>query len=288
MVRGSDGRPRAGCRIALFLAVFIAMNASLALSTRAAMGSLRRDSFLVIAILAFSATAAVAIARRFFDRRSFVSLGLGGRSRAIRDLVFGFGLSGVMAAAVFVILWQTGHAVAISATTDPARLAAIVLTGLASTALIGFWEELVFRGYLFHNLRDGIGLTATVIISCLLYGAVHAANPNATLVSSAIIVGFGLLRLYGVLATGLLWLSMGMHIGWNFFQAPVLGFAASGHTESATIIEHTRAGPDWISGGAFGLEGSVVTLPVMGLALVAMWGWSRRRSSSRTPRAPTS
>lgn len=147
---------------------------------------------------------------------------------------------------------------------------------LLTTILIGYWEELVFRGYLLQNMVDGLGLRVAVIVSCLLYGAIHAGNPNAGMLSTLIIVLFGYLRIYGYLGSGLLWLSMGMHIGWNFFQGPVFGYAASGHAEKLTVVSHRAAGPDWLTGGDFGPEASVITVPVIVLALLAMRYWVRR------------
>jgi len=129
-----------------------------------------------------------------------------------------------------------------------------------------------------QNLTEGLGLKAAVLLSCFLYGLVHAFNPDAGLLSTAIIVLFGFLRIYGYLSTQQLWLPMGMHIGWNFFQGPMFGYAASGQDSSISLLEHTGAGPDWWTGGAFGPEASLITIPVLDLALGAMWAWARRRA----------
>jgi hypothetical protein len=59
--------------------------------------------------------------------------------------------------------------------------------------------------------------------------------------------------IYAHQKTGQLWLPMGLHLGWNFFQASVFGFAASGQG-SPSLISQTPTGPDWLSGGAFGAE----------------------------------
>jgi hypothetical protein len=141
-------------------------------------------------------------------------------------------------------------------------------------ALVGFWEELVFRGYILQNMAEGMGMRTAIILSCLLYGLVHSLNPNAGLLSTAIIVMFAYLRIYGYLGTGQLWLSIGMHTGWNFFQATVFGFAASGHAEDQTLITHDAQAPDWLSGGDFGPEATVLTIPIVLAALLAMRIWS--------------
>ena len=180
-----------------------------------------------------------------------------------------------MAATVFASMLALGFISDVSMERSPTNALLMLVFPLMLTILIGYWEELVFRGYLLQNMAEGLGMIAAIVVSCLLYGLVHAANPNAGLLSSLIIVLFGFLRIYGYLATGLLWLSIGMHIGWNFFQGPVFGFAASGHLEEQTVIRHDLAGADWLSGGDFGPEASLVTVPVILLALGAMRLWSR-------------
>ena len=125
---------------------------------------------------------------------------------------------------------------------------------------------------------DGIGLKVSVVISCLIYGLIHYMNPNAGVLSSLIIVLFGFMRIYGYLSTKMLWLSIGMHIGWNFFQGPIFGFGASGH-QTATLIDQTSTSQDWLSGGAFGPEGSIFIIPIIFLALFIMRWYSKDRQA---------
>lgn len=293
-----DGRLRAGWRILLFLLLLVGLAVSAQLAIKWMMGGIPKTTtdlrnFIVIAIAAVSATLAVPIARKWLDRRTLTSLGLKWNRQALEDTLFGWLLSGAMVATLFLIMHWSGL-VEVSGINWGKRpmdanelgrfaiwLATVgwgsLIVLLCMDVVVAWWEELVFRGYLFQNLIEGVGLSLAVLVSCLLYGLIHGANPNATLLSSAIIVLFGFLRLYGYLATGQLWLSFGMHIGWNFFQGPIFGYAASGH-ETATLIDQVPVGPDWLSGGKFGPEGSVLVIPVIGVALLIMRFWSRKRS----------
>ncbi|MCB1025758.1 MAG: CPBP family intramembrane metalloprotease, partial [Acidobacteria bacterium] len=234
----------------------------------------------------------VYLARRFLDKKTFVSLGLVVNKRSVMDLVFGFFLSGAMAATFFLILQTTGliefHGFNLGVDLGTAQnksgyvqfMSVISIGSLAlmllEHILVGYWEELVFRGYLFQNMVSGMGLSLAIIASCLIYGLIHAGNPNAGILSSSIIVMFGFLRLYGYLSTKLLWLSIGMHIGWNFYQGPIFGFAASGH-KKATLFNITQNGPDWLTGGEFGPEASVIVIPIVIGAMFAMRWWSKRQ-----------
>lgn len=271
-----DGRLRAGWRIAAFLAIFYTVALPLLFGLRALLG-FSKSSPMVIVIIAASATLAVYIARRWIDRKSLKSLGLKRGMRGLADVAFGFLLSGLMAGVVFGAMLAMGFIsnVQVSAISWP--MAGVLAGSLFVMALVGFWEELVFRGYVLQNMAEGMGMKTAIVISCALYGLIHAANPNANALSTAIIMLFGYLRIYGYLSTGQLWLSIGMHTGWNFFQATVFGFAASGHAEAQTLLTHDDQSADWLSGGKFGPEASVLTIPVVLFALVAMRLWSRIR-----------
>lgn len=273
-----DNRLRAGWRIASFLLIFYAIALPLLFGLRALLG-FSKTSPMVIVIIALSATPAVYIARRWIDGKSFASLGLRWNVRAASDLSFGFFLSGLMAASVFAAMVVFGFIENIKVVVDLPTALNLIAIPLLTMALVGFWEELVFRGYILQNMAEGLGMKTAIIISCLIYGAVHAMNPNAGLLSSTIIVLFGFLRIYGYLCTGQLWLSIGMHTGWNFFQATVFGFAASGHAEAQTLVSHDAAAPSWLSGGSFGPEASLLTIPVVVAALYVMRAWSRRGGS---------
>lgn len=282
-----DGRLRAGWRILLFFVLLAGISVALQLTTRAMLGSLPAGGTLVFGLIAVAATVAVYLARRFLDRKSFVSLGLGNAAIAWKDLAFGFALSGTMAASIFLLMWVSGLVTGVRLTWgDGGMTAALLLAALVPTIFIGYWEELVTRGYLFQNMREGMGPGLAIVVSCLLYGFMHAANPNASVLSTVIIMLFGFLRLYGYLATGLLWLSMGMHIGWNFFQGPVFGYAASGQASAEVLLSHSPAGPEWLSGGAFGPEASVLMIPVVIAALLVMHGWAKRRGGATIERLP--
>jgi len=288
LINPGDNRLRAGWRILLFLLLMIGMAVGAQLGLRAILGSLPKTSSLIFVLLAVVATIAVYVARRWLDKKSFVSLGLSNPAIAWQDVLFGFALSGAMAAIVFGTMLGLGIVSNVQILAPDLAAMAPLLSLLLITILIGYWEELFFRGYILQNMIEGLGLKIAVVVSCLLYGAVHAANPNAGVLSTLLIVLFAYLRIYGYLATGLLWLSIGMHIGWNFFQGPVFGFAASGHKDAHSLITHDLTGPAWLSGGDFGPEASVLTVPVVLLALLVMrfWASSRPSVACSPPRLP--
>ena len=277
----SEGRLRAGWRIVLFFLALGTIGNGLIFGIQALIGGrpdpgIGRD-FLLIGVLAVVMTALLPLGRKWLDKRNVISLGLRWDGLAVKDLLFGWLLSGAMALVFFFVLKTAGLLTIDSFAWSSGAFLTPLLAYFVVHVLVGWWEELFFRGYLFDNFVAGMGMLPAIAVSCVLYGVVHMVNPNASLLSGTIIVLLEFLRLYGLLSTRQLWLSMGMHMGWNFFQGPVFGFGASGH-ETFRMIQHSLEGPAWLTGGAFGPEASIITIPVVLAALGAMHLWSTRVS----------
>jgi uncharacterized protein len=90
----------------------------------------------------------------------------------------------------------------------------------------------------------------------------HLVNPGATLLNAAAIsIEAGVLLAAAYMLTRRLWLCIGIHIAWNFTQGGIFSVAVSGG-QSKGLLRSNMVGPDWLTGGAFGAEASVVALAV--------------------------
>ena len=140
-----------------------------------------------------------------------------------------------------------------------------LLVPLISTAIMpAFTEELLFRGILFRWIEEFGGSWVALIVTSVLFGLAHSQNPNATWFSSlAIGVEAGLMLGGAYMLTRSLWMPMGLHAAWNFTQGPILGVPVSGLPEHG-LVTARLSGPAILSGGAFGLEASVIALVVAG------------------------
>lgn len=156
----------------------------------------------------------------------------------------------------------------------------------------GYFEELLTRGVFFRLLDEWLGTRTALVLSALFFGFAHGRNPNATLVSSlSIALSAGVLLAAAFLATRRLWVSMGLHFGWNFTQGAIYGVPISGFSAQGILDGHL-SGPQLLSGGRFGPEASVFVLP---LGLIASFyflsraarqgeihppSWRRRRAAA--------
>lgn len=100
-----------------------------------------------------------------------------------------------------------------------------------------------------------------------MFGLLHLGNPHSSLLGAiGIALQAGLLFGAAYLLTRRLWMAIGIHAAWNFMQTAIFGLNVSGMpTEPGILVAHVR-GPEWLSGGAVGIEGSIVTI-VLGLII---------------------
>lgn len=153
---------------------------------------------------------------------------------------------------------------------------------------VGFYEELLSRGYRLKNLAEGLSgkylkpqaaILLATMISSINFGIMHASNPNSNLASTLNISLAGLLLSTAYVLTGQLAIPIALHISWNFFQGNVFGFPVSGMSfRSATIIQIEQGGPDLWTGGAFGPEAGLLSTLIMLLGILATLLWVRKRS----------
>jgi len=184
------------------------------------------------------------------------------RELAARDVptlgVAGLLLGALLISVVVLVLWLAGSYQVTGTNPGVNWLPAVLTTGLGA----GITEEIITRGVLFRTVEEGLGTWWALAISALFFGAAHIFNPGATLWSSlaiAIEAGVLLALLYHV--TRSLWPCIGLHAAWNVMQGTVFGIPVSG-TEAHGWLVSSRTGPDWLSGGVFGAEASVVALIV--------------------------
>jgi hypothetical protein len=220
-----------------------------------------------------SINASVLLARRFFDRRSLVSLGLQLDRQSLWDLVAGFLIAAAMMLLIYFIEralgWLTFQGFAwqrISA--SQAALATLVM--LAVFIIVGWQEELLARGYHLQNIAEGLNLPWGVLLSSLFFALAHWFNPNMSFLSVAGLFLAGLFLAYAYVRTRRLWLSIGLHIGWNFFGGVVLGFPVSG-LSMFRLVEQSVNGPEVFTGGAFGPEAGLVLLPALALGTILVY-----------------
>jgi uncharacterized protein len=230
----------------------------------------------VVAMEVITSVAAYLILVRLIERRSPHELSLRAiPTKGVSGLLGGI----VLFSTVVALLWLFGsyHVSGINPQVD--WLPAVLVVGVAA----GIGEEVMVRGALFRILEEGVGTWGALAISALVFGGVHIFNPDATLWSSlAIAIEAGILLALVYHLTRSLWASIGLHAAWNTMQGPVYGIPVSGFDKPGWLVS-SRTGPDWLSGGAFGAEASVVALSVCSLVSLVLIVVAIRRNTIVAP-----
>ncbi|XOV94925.1 MAG: lysostaphin resistance A-like protein [Bacteroidota bacterium] len=280
---------RALWRILLFVGIFLILSLAI-IGSFSLVIEMDDNGPLKFTLVSIAATIAAYISRTYIDKESLLSLGLKPDIQSFMDVLSGIIIGALaMTTTYFIMLatrliefngfsWWAKDIGRVMPFSNDSLLTALIM--FWQFIAIAWWEELLFRGILIQNIKEGLGLKWAVVISTLIFGVVHAGNPNATLLSTALIILITFLLVYAYIKTGQLWLPFGIHLGWNFFQSSIFGFASSGLT-TPTMISQTPLGPDWLSGGEFGAEASVLIIPLIliSLLLIRLWtNWSRRDS----------
>lgn len=256
-------------RIVVFLLLLsvlgLAIGLPLALTLRAAHVPVVQGSEIgaIIAegVFAAAAVAAFLLMVRFADRRSAASAGLTRRGLALET---GLGLlgGGLLFSLVIGALAALG-AYHVGGINPHAHL----LVPLLLFLLVAVSEEIVFRGYIFQTLEGRWGTGIALAVSALLFGLIHLSNPISGLTLGQKLVGPLFLVIEAsipmtaaFLLTRRMWLPIGIHWGWNFFESAVYGSADSGLPADPlyTLLRSHLSGPFPVTGGAFGPEASVL------------------------------
>ncbi|MEN5072323.1 CPBP family intramembrane glutamic endopeptidase [Isoptericola cucumis] len=146
-------------------------------------------------------------------------------------------------------------------------------------------EELMFRGFGIQAIERLLGSWAALAATALIFGIMHLLNPGATAWSGlAIAIEAGVMLGAAFLWRRNLWFVIGIHFAWNTTVA-LLGLSVSGHAASGLLAAEV-SGPALLTGGSFGIEGSVVTVLVGVLIAVPMLLLARRRGTLVPARRP--
>ncbi len=221
------------------------------------------DSPVMLILTAFQVMGsflALWLATKFIDRKPLMSIGLSVKDKA-NEMLIGLGFALAFIGGLFLVLWLVG---AINITGYVGFKPGVFIVSMM-LFMAAFDEELIFRGYILNNMMDSTSNRWVALAgSSLLFALLHSGNPSVwrTWVPMTELFAAGFILGISYTFTKNLWFPTFFHFGWNFFQG-LFGFEISGiNVDSWKMISHENTGnvPDIVSGGAFGIEGSVITL----------------------------
>lgn len=266
----ANSKLRNGWWIALFVALIIATQPLYRWIT-SALRELQTPELLV----EFTSPALILIITFLCARlykQSMQAVGLGLDRRWLTQFVWGIALGGLWLLAVALPLWLIDG---VNFHLNPEASITIIATGFYSFFIGALLEELLHRGFIFQRLIAGTGFLTAQIIMATVFAFGHLNNPEmdgATMIRASVDLALASLILgLAYWRTRSLALPIGLHLGWNWMQGSIMGFNVSGHTTSSLFTSTLGDLPTWLTGGGFGLEGSVFSIASSVLVLLILW-----------------
>ncbi|KFN03183.1 CPBP family intramembrane metalloprotease [Bacillus clarus] len=217
---------------------------------------------------------------RFVEKRSFSSIGFWKEQfvgRYLRGALTGF----IFISIPIILLLVTG-VVQLQMQQITATVVLGILCSLIAFLIQGATEEIVVRGWLFPVISVRSRVWIGVIVTSFLFGFLHLLNPGITMLSISNIILVGIFAAFYVLKENNLWGICAWHSIWNWAQYNVYGFAVSGMTiHSTPLFKSVTNGPEMLHGGAFGIEGSIITTIMLSVASIVLWRQVWRRKSKQ-------
>lgn len=272
ILRDRHGSLRNGWWILAFLALFAASQPIYKVVSRAMQQQGLDGQWLAPLPVAFLILVTWACLR--LRRESMAAVGLRLDLTWLREILGGAALGTVLILLVTGLIAATGG---VRFSPDPARSLDALAMGAWVFAWVVLLEELLFRGFVFQRMVDGIGRWPALVAMAALFALAHWGNPGmdgATLVWATIDTALGAILLgLAYLRTRRLALPIGIHFGWNWAQGSLLGFDVSGLDQAGWLLPELLGRPQWLTGGAFGPEASIFAVLVDAAAVVLMWRW---------------
>jgi membrane protease YdiL (CAAX protease family) len=204
------------------------------------------------------------VAWKYVIKRPLSNMGFTPFKKDRKDFVVGLLFGIVSITIVFVALLLTGNAVVES---WKPQFTSDTIIYLVIFTLVGFAEEIFGRGYVMSVLRQTRNVPAIVLISSIIFALMHGGNAGIGILPLINLTLVGILFAYMYLKSGNIWMCIGYHITWNYFQGNVFGFKVSG-TAPAGLISTTYPSNNIFNGGNFGPEGGLFVTAIILLGLL--------------------
>jgi membrane protease YdiL (CAAX protease family) len=159
---------------------------------------------------------------------------------------------------------------------DSAGTSAIGLTLIVSAMMFivgAAAEEAMFRGYLLQTFTRANLAWLAIIFTSIFFASAHLSNPNFSLLAMINTLLAGLWFSAAYLKTRSLWLPFAAHFTWNWFQGAIFGIPVSGITRitTAPVLQPVDSGPQWLTGGSYGIEGGIACTIALLLSTALIW-----------------
>lgn len=211
----------------------------------------------------------VAVFWKVFDKKPFTEMGLSSIRYGLKDLAWGLALGALTISVAFVVLLISGQIIVVNSFSNP-NFSWTLLLDLVLMIFVGFGEEIFSRGYCMSVLRKS-NIFLVFIVPNLIFTLLHISNQHFSYIPLINIFLVGVLFSIMFFKRGSIWMPIGYHITWNYFQGSIFGLPVSGNSMEGLYTSQLLS-ENIFNGGGFGPEGGLLVTVLM-IASIALFWW---------------
>lgn len=206
---------------------------------------------------------------KVLDRRKLKDIGLTNIKSSSKDLCIGLLIGAISFTIVAIVLLSTKSVELVNGFSEPNFSGALIIQ-LIIFIFVGINEELFSRGYCMTILKQTKISWVPIIVSSIIFALMHSMNAGISLLAYINLFLFGISMGCLFIKTKNIWMCIGYHITWNYFQGDIFGFLVSGNVTDA-IYNIKIISPNIINGGSFGPEGGLVVTTLLVVTILIVY-----------------
>ena len=193
---------------------------------------------------------------KVFEKQKLSKMGLTSIKKGYKEFIIGLILGAITMSIVAIVIMAIGDIHMINPINKP-QISMSLLYGLISFIFVGFGEEILSRGYIMSVLKQTRNKWIVLVGPALIFAALHLGNPGIDILSFINLFLVGVLFAYMFMKSKNIWMPIGYHITWNYFQGYIWGFEVSGLNVNG-LYKIKNISNNIINGGEFGPEGGII------------------------------
>lgn len=213
---------------------------------------------------------------RWYEKRNITELSIKGMGKNIST---GICLGVVLQSLTILIIYLNRGFTVLSVNSI-----LFILPSLTMAFTSAIFEEIIFRGIIFRITEEKLGSYWALLISALIFGAMHLANPYSSVIAAlGLAIQAGLFLAAAYIFTRNLWFPIAIHFAWNFTQSGIFGVSTSGSNMGKSLLTTEIEGAAWFTGGQFGPEGSIQATLFCLIATIVLMLLNRKQNKLLKP-----
>lgn len=211
---------------------------------------------------------------KYLENLPFRALGCWFTKNWFKDLSLGLILGALtLAFAVLIAVIFGGLSFQLNQTNGQAAILLTLGISLIVFSAGAAFEEILFRGYIFQTLARARLAWLAVALTSLFFALAHLTNSDSGYISTINTALAGIWFGVAYLKTRTLWFVFGLHLMWNWFQGAIFGIEVSGikSLTTAPLLQEIDAGPIWLTGENYGVEGGIVCTIALVFSILLIW-----------------